>query len=538
MDRALHQLPLVELRLVDVLYLALLPLALLRLREQLASLLELLLLNVAPDAVLLARAPLLLEALRLRRLICLHLRNLEVLRLLLLFLEQPLLLLLAPLDHHLSRQHPLMLLLNLRQNLCRRHARCRSRLERRSPLRRLGRDHRHRFLEALRQLRDVPLHPLALERLLADARHSVLVVEPHRQEAVTHSVNDDLFRLLEAEEGNELLERVNLDGVVHTAHLLKRAQRRNLLERRNVVRQLHLRHRRRSRDGARDRLELGEELLGALAKVERAKLSLEEVVKFLHLRVDECHHPLRLQVGEQGGAREHVALALVEREAEQRRHAVVALLLNLELKVVGAVLAVVGCHCERREHHGRRHEPDVRSHQALVEALGEVIELEPRVGVVDKVLRHMEHLGELGEIHRHELRLGRLLHEHHERVNVLHRSKRLLPELQLRRRLELLETRLHVELLRLRKHQVGAVALVAVLVEVAQVVAQDFAQPPELGGALVRRTELKRASRRHRVQSLELRVVAQNLEHRAVRLPEKLEPRRHQLSVRAVLTLV
>lgn len=43
---------------------------------------------------------------------------------------------------------------------------------------------------------------------------------------------------------------------------------------------------------------------------------------------------------------------------------------------------------------------------------------------------------------------------------------------------------------------------------------------------------------RHCVQRLQAAVVAQDVEHRAVRLPQELEPRRHQLPVRAVLFVI
>ncbi len=73
------------------------------------------------------------------------------------------------------------------------------------------------------------------------------------------------------------------------------------------------------------------------------------------------------------------------------------------------------------------------------------------------------------------------------------------------------------------------------LVEVGEVVAQDIAEAAELGGALVGEAELECARGSHRVQRLQPRVVAEDIQHAAVRLPQELEPRRHLLPVRAVL---
>ena len=58
-------------------------------------------------------------------------------------------------------------------------------------------------------------------------------------------------------------------------------------------------------------------------------------------------------------------------------------------------------------------------------------------------------------------------------------------------------------------------------------------------GAVHRRTTRTQThtntSLTHLVEGLELGVVAENLQHRAVRLPQELEPRRQHLAVRAVL---
>ena len=123
-------------------------------------------------------------------------------------------------------------------------------------------------------------------------------------------------------------------------------------------------------------------------------------------------------------------------------------------------------------------------------------------------------------------------------MNVFDRAERLLPQLEVGRRLELLESGFKIKILRLRQSHIRAVALVAILHEVGQVVAKNLAQTTELRRALVRDAELKRAVRCHCVQCFEFVVVAQDLEYRAVRLPQKLEPRRDELAVRTIFVVL
>ena len=120
-------------------------------------------------------------------------------------------------------------------------------------------------------------------------------------------------------------------------------------------------------------------------------------------------------------------------------------------------------------------------------------------------------------------------------MDVLNRAERLLPQLELHGGLELLEPGLEVVVLRLGQGHVRAITLVAVLLKVGQVVAQDLAETAELGGALVSHAEVKRAVGRHGVKPLQLVVVAQNLEDGTVGLPQELEPRGDELAVGAIL---
>mmetsp|Transcript_19979 Transcript_19979/g.60389 ORF Transcript_19979/g.60389 Transcript_19979/m.60389 type:complete len:301 (+) Transcript_19979:1538-2440(+) len=150
---------------------------------------------------------------------------------------------------------------------------------------------------------------------------------------------------------------------------------------------------------------------------------------------------------------------------------------------------------------------------------------------------HGEDAGEARIVHSHELRLGGLLGQVHQPLDVLHAAEGLLPQLQIARRLELLEAGLQVQLLRFGQRQVRAVALVAVLVQVGQVVAQRVAQPAKFRGALVGQAEVERLAGRHSIQRLQAAVVSKNVQNSAVGFPQKLEPGGYQLPICAILAL-
>mmetsp|Transcript_43312 Transcript_43312/g.129890 ORF Transcript_43312/g.129890 Transcript_43312/m.129890 type:complete len:246 (-) Transcript_43312:166-903(-) len=155
--------------------------------------------------------------------------------------------------------------------------------------------------------------------------------------------------------------------------------------------------------------------------------------------------------------------------------------------------------------------------------------------MVRVVVAHREDLREARVVRCHHLLLGRLLRLQDELLDVLHRSERLCPQLERTRCLELLEPRFNVHL------QAVHVALPAVAhaVElVPQVLAQDVAQAAELLRPLVRQAEAERAHGDRCIEDLELGVDAQDIERRAIRVPQEAEPRCHQLAVRAVLALV
>ena len=72
-----------------------------------------------------------------------------------------------------------------------------------------------------------------------------------------------------------------------------------------------------------------------------------------------------------------------------------------------------------------------------------------------------------------------------------------LPELQISSDFELLKASFQVELERLWLSEVGPVTLVAILVQVRQMVPKNLAQPSELRGPLVLEAELECPMRSH-----------------------------------------
>mmetsp|Transcript_5961 Transcript_5961/g.15182 ORF Transcript_5961/g.15182 Transcript_5961/m.15182 type:complete len:437 (-) Transcript_5961:36-1346(-) len=276
-----------------------------------------------------------------------------------------------------------------------------------------------------------------------------------------------------------------------------------------------------------------------LAQVQRVELLFEERVQLARLGGHQGEDTFGDELREQRLAGEHLARVTlgVQSVPQERRHANVALLLILELLVGGAGggAGLVGRDGHRGEQHRRSHRLQVLRVEVAVVRLAQVEELVPSVGVVQVVLRHPEHLGELGVVGGHHAGVGGLLEDDGQAVDVFDGAERLLPQLKVSRSLELLEPCLQVVLLGLGQRHVRAVALVAVLLQVGQVVAEDLAQAAELGRALVGDAELERAVGRHRVERLQLVVVAQDLKDGAVRLPQKLEPRGDQLAVSAVL---
>jgi len=164
---------------------------------------------------------------------------------------------------------------------------------------------------------------------------------------------------------------------------------------------------------------------------------------------------------------------------------------------------------------------------------------QPRGGVrvEEPIVRHPKDLGELSVVGGHRRRPRLLLHRHDERVHVLDSAVRLLPELHVRRGAQLRKARLEVRLQRLGGRRLAVLPLRIVLGLRLDVVAQDVAEPPELGGALVLAAEGEGAQRRVSVEVLKLRVVPQDLQHGAEGFPQELEGRCDQLALDPLLAV-
>ena len=75
----------------------------------------------------------------------------------------------------------------------------------------------------------------------------------------------------------------------------------------------------------------------------------------------------------------------------------------------------------------------------------------------------------------------------------------------------------------------------SLLVQAVEMVSQDVAQPAKLCCALVDQAELEGLGCCHGIQPFQLHVASEHIQNGAVCLPQKLEPGRYKLSVRAIL---
>ena len=98
------------------------------------------------------------------------------------------------------------------------------------------------------------------------------------------------------------------------------------------------------------------------------------------------------------------------------------------------------------------------------------------------------------------------------------------------------QARLEVRLRRLGGRRLAVLPRIVLGLRL-DVVAQDVAEPPELGGALVLAAEGEGAQRRVSVEVLKLRVVPQDLQHGAEGFPQELEGRCDQLALDPLLAV-
>ena len=148
----------------------------------------------------------------------------------------------------------------------------------------------------------------------------------------------------------------------------------------------------------------------------------------------------------------------------------------------------------------------------------------------------LEHSGELLVVVCHHGRLLGLLARRvgEQSLDVLDGSERLLPELELDGRVELLEPGLEVSGEHVRVGEVDGVGLVGVLVDGGEVLSDDLAQSSELGLSGVLDAELERLVDDRLVDDLESGRVSEDLETDSEALPEEPEGGEHNLSVRSV----
>ena len=116
-------------------------------------------------------------------------------------------------------------------------------------------------------------------------------------------------------------------------------------------------------------------------------------------------------------------------------------------------------------------------------------------------------------------------------MRILDTLESLLPELELDGYVELLESRVQMSLQRVRVAKVDGVHLRLVFGGILEMVTEKLTQSAKLGLSGVTETELEGLVGGRLVHDLEAGIVLENIEHSAVRLPEKLEPGRDNDSV-------
>lgn len=288
--------------------------------------------------------------------------------------------------------------------------------------------------------------------------------------------------LLGGREAREAHDAVNLEARVHLGELLEQAREDDVLEGRHVARRVRV------------GLELGQDGLDLARDGQGVEVDLEDLVQLAQLGRDALEDVAREGVVEEAAAGRGRA------EADERREAVQA---ALALALVGAVDAL-GRLDARAERDGERGEEHARRHlvELGVGAVGaagegdargvERVELAVRGGVEQKVLADGKDLCHLVVEGRHDRGLGGALAHADEGVDVLGGAERLLPQLELDGRVELLEARVEVALERVGLVEVDRVRLVRVLLRRREVRAERLAQAAELGLALVLQAELER----------------------------------------------
>mmetsp|Transcript_8542 Transcript_8542/g.23111 ORF Transcript_8542/g.23111 Transcript_8542/m.23111 type:complete len:535 (-) Transcript_8542:260-1864(-) len=380
---------------------------------------------------------------------------------------------------------------------------------------------------------------------------AVPMVEARLEEPMAHGVQDERLGLVERPaERRETRKRGNAHRGIHLGQLANRPGKGHLLDERHVRHQIG--GRLSSRAGIRrlelltERLELIQHRAQRLAELQRVEVALESTKHGLHLRRHELQQTLPLDVGQQRLAGEqNPPVQPVDVETEDGGHPRRVLLL-VRADVVppgGRVTPIVRQHAQRTEHDVRGHGDKVVLREPLVEGPREGEQTVPRIRVVQPRLGPSEDLRQPRVVGGHQRRLGTLDalgRGADQTLDILHGPERLSPQLQGACGFELLKPHIDVRLPSGRHPKIGPIPalLVLVLDQRAQVVAENVAEPAELGRPLVRHAKTKRALRGRRIQPFQTRVVPQHVQHVPMRLPEQLEPRHDHLAIRPVRALL
>ena len=330
----------------------------------------------------------------------------------------------------------------------------------------------------------------------------------------------------------EVLDELEIDGLVDLGQLLEESGKDNLLEWRNVLGHLLI------------GTDLCENWGDLLADRQWVEVDLEDVVKLADLRAGTLEKTLRhgiLEENSTGWCCGHAE------EVCKARVLVLLGLININQSTAGS-----GSADDWNRKGGKQDERSslaeislrsgwVLGLLALSESdnLGglaeEVVVSRPGSGVEEVVLSDQKDTGKLLVVVGHHDVLWWALAQGEKGVDILNRAESLLPELELHSNVQLLETGLQVALQGIWVVQVDGVHHGAVLGGSLNVVAEKLAESAELGLASVLLAESECLHGSALVHDLEARIVAEDVENGAVGLPKELQPWGDNRTVGAVL---
>mmetsp|Transcript_11093 Transcript_11093/g.40152 ORF Transcript_11093/g.40152 Transcript_11093/m.40152 type:complete len:243 (+) Transcript_11093:1003-1731(+) len=195
--------------------------------------------------------------------------------------------------------------------------------------------HLNALSELLRHEHEMVFDAVALKLITFEPDALVLVVETDSNSSTLGGIDKDSLDLGKFEEGNHLLQRLELHGLVNLRRLLQHANDSEAAHARQELVESDGWNRTRCRQHHCFEVERGEHLLSVLAKVQRVELFLEERVALTCLDGDERQDTLRDELLQQRFAREDFAwIALrIQVVPEERRHSNVTLFREFKLQV-------------------------------------------------------------------------------------------------------------------------------------------------------------------------------------------------------------